>query len=154
MYGPTTGDLVRLGDTDLWVKVERDFAVYGDECTFGGGKTLRDGVGQASGRTDADCLDLVITNALVIDWSGIFKADIGIKDGFIVAIGKAGNPDVMDGVSPSMVIGSNTDVFSGEGKIVTAGGIDTHVHYTCPQQADDALAAGITTVVGGGTGPR
>ena len=154
MYGPTTGDLVRLGATDLWVKVERDYAIYGDECTFGGGKTLRDGVGQASGRTDADCLDLVITNALVVDWSGIFKADIGVKDGFIVAIGKAGNPDVMDGVTPSMVIGSNTDIFSGEGKIVTAGGIDTHVHYTCPQQADDALSAGITTVVGGGTGPR
>ena len=154
MYGPTTGDLIRLGATDLWVKVERDYAVYGDECTFGGGKTMRDGVGQASGQADTNCLDLVITNALVIDWSGIFKADIGIKNGVIVGIGKAGNPDVMDGVSPLMIVGSNTDVISGEGKIVTAGGIDTHVLFTFPQQADEAISAGITTVVGGGTGPR
>ena len=154
MYGPTTGDLIRLGATDLWVKVERDYALYGDECTFGGGKTLRDGVGQASDRADLSCLDLVITNVLVIDWSGIFKADIGVNDGVIVGIGKAGNPDVMDGVSPSLVVGSNTDVIAGEGKILTAGGVDTHVHFTCPQQADEAISAGITTVVGGGTGPR
>ena len=154
MYGPTTGDVIRLGATNLWVKVERDHAVYGDECTFGGGKTVRDGLGQASGRADSRCLDLVVTNALVIDWSGIFKADIGIKGGFIVGIGKAGNPDVMEGVSPSMILGSNTDVIAGEGKIITAGGIDTHVHFTCPQQADEAISAGLTTVVGGGIGPR
>lgn len=154
MFGPTTGDLMRLGATDLWVKVEKDYTSYGDECTFGGGKTLRDGIGQASGRVDSQCLDLVITNALVIDWSGIFKADIGIKDGYIAGIGKAGNPDMMDGVTLSMVVGSNTDAIAGEGKIITAGGIDTHVHLICPQQADEAISAGITTMVGGGTGPR
>ena len=154
MFGPTVGDRVRLGATDLWVKVEKDYIGYGDECTFGGGKTLRDGIGQASGRADAQCLDLVVTNALVVDWSGVFKADIGIKDGFVVGIGKAGNPDIMDGVDPAMVVGSNTDVLAGEGKIVTAGGIDTHVHLICPQQADEAIAAGVTTLVGGGTGPR
>ena len=154
MYGPTVGDYVRLSTMDLWVKVEHDFTVHGDECTFGGGKTLRDGIGQASGRSDADCLDLVITNALVIDWSGIFKADIGVKGGFIAGIGKAGNPDVMDGVNPALIIGSNTDVIAGEGKIVTAGGIDTHCHFICPQQAEEAIATGITTMFSGGTGPR
>lgn len=154
MFGPTVGDFVRLGAMNLWVKVEKDYIGYGDECTFGGGKTLRDGIGQASGRPDTQFLDLVVTNALVIDWSGVFKADIGVKDGFIVGIGKAGNPDVMDGVDSNMVIGSNTDVIAGEGKIVTAGGIDTHVHLICPQQADEAITAGITTLVGGGTGPR
>lgn len=154
MFGPTVGDLVRLGATDLWVKVEKDHIGYGDECTFGGGKTLRDGMGQASGRPDAQCLDLMVTNALVVDWSGVFKADIGIKDGFIVGFGKAGNPDIMDGVDPAMVVGSNTDVFAGEGKIVTAAGIDTHVHFICPQQSDEAITAGTTTLVGGGTGPR
>lgn len=154
MFGPTTGDMVRLGATDLWVKVEKDFTVYGDECVFGGGKTLREGMGQASDWPDGDCLDLVITNALVIDWSGIFKADIGVKDGFIVGIGKAGNPDVMDGVDPSMVVGSTTDVIAGEGKIVTAGGLDTHIHFICPQQAYEAVSSGITTMLGGGTGPR
>jgi len=154
MFGPTVGDTVRLGATDLWVKVEKDFTVHGDECTFGGGKTIRDGIGQSTGRADDECLDLVITNALVIDWSGIFKADIGIKEGILVGIGKAGNPDIMDGVNTNMIIGSNTDVISGEGKILTAGGTDTHVHWTCPQQAADALASGITTMVGGGTGPR
>lgn len=154
MYGPTVGDIVRLGATNLWVKVEKDFTTYGDECTFGGGKTLRDGIGVASGRTDDECLDLVITNALIVDWSGIVKADIGIKGGHIAAIGKAGNPDVMDHVNPSLIVGSNTDVITGEGKIVTAGGIDTHVHLICPQQVTEALATGITTQFAGGTGPR
>ncbi|KAL8952251.1 MAG: hypothetical protein Q9222_001837 [Ikaeria aurantiellina] len=153
MFGPTMGDVVRLGSTDLWVKVEEDFTTYGDECKFGGGKTLRDGMAQASGRVHADCLDTVITNALVIDWSGIFKADIGIRDGIVIGIGKAGNPNVMDGVSPSMVVGSSTDVVAGEGKILTAGGIDSHIHLICPQQAYEAIAAGITTLLGGGTGP-
>jgi urease len=154
MYGPTVGDTVRLSTTDLWVKVERDFTVHGDECTFGGGKTLRDGIGQASGRSDEECLDLVITNALVIDWSGIYKADIGIKAGFIVGIGKAGNPDVMDYVDQKLIVGSTTDVMAGEGKIVTAGAIDTHCHFICPQQADEAIASGVTTMFSGGTGPR
>ena len=153
MFGPTTGDLVRLGSTDLWVKVEKDLTCYGDECKFGGGKTLRDGMGQASGRSDAESLDTVITNALIIDWSGIFKADIGIKDGFIIGIGKAGNPDTMDGVDPAMVVGSCTDVIAGEGFITTAGGLDTHIHFICPQQAYEAVASGITTMLGGGTGP-
>lgn len=154
MYGPITGDIVRLGATDLWVKVEKDFTYHGDECTFGGGKTLRDGLGVASGRSDDECLDLVITNALIVDWAGIVKADVGIKGSHIVGIGKAGNPDVMDGVTSTLVVGSNTDVIAGEGKIVTAGGIDTHVHLICPQQATEALATGITTQFGGGTGPR
>lgn len=153
MFGPTTGDVVRLGSTDLCIKVEQDFTVYGDECTFGGGKTLRDGMAQASGRTHADSLDTLITNALVLDWSGIYKADIGIKEGTITGIGKAGNADVMDGVSSSMVVGSGTDIIAGEGKIVTAGGIDSHIHFICPQQAYEAISSGITTFLGGGTGP-
>ncbi|KAL8820314.1 MAG: hypothetical protein Q9223_001452 [Gallowayella weberi] len=153
MFGPTVGDLVRLGSTNLWVKVEKDHAKYGNECKFGGGKTLRDGMAQASGRIHADSLDTLITNALVIDWSGIFKADIGIKNGIIVGIGKAGNPDLMDGVSPAMVAGSGTDVIAGEGKIITAGGTDSHIHFICPQQAYEAVACGITTFLGGGTGP-
>lgn len=153
MFGPTAGDLVRLGSTDLWVKVEKDYTVYGDECKFGGGKTLREGMGQASGRLDDESLDTVITNALIVDWSGIFKADIGIKDGVIVGIGKAGNPDVMGGVDPKMVIGSCTDVIAGEGNIITAGAIDSHVHFICPQQVHEAVASGITTMLGGGTGP-
>ena len=153
MFGPTVGDVVRLGATDLWIKVEKDHTVYGDECSFGGGKTLREGMGQASGRPDAESLDTVISNALIVDWSGIVKADIGIKNGVIVGIGKAGNPDVMDGVDPAMVVGSCTDVIAGEGKIVTAGGLDTHIHFICPQQAYEAVAAGITTMLGGGTGP-
>lgn len=154
MFGPTTGDLVRLGSTELWVEVEKDFTVYGDECKFGGGKTLREGMGQASGRAATECLDLVITNALILDWTGIFKADIGVKDGVIVGIGKAGNPDVMHGVDQSMIVGSCTDVIAGEGKIVTAGGLDTHIHFICPQQAVEAVSSGITTFLGGGTGPR
>lgn len=153
MFGPTTGDLIRLGSTDLWIKVEKDFTVYGDECTFGGGKSVREGMGQASGRYAAECLDTVITNALVVDWTGIFKADIGIKDGHIVGIGKAGNPDVMDGVHHNLIIGSSTDVIAGENKIVTAGGFDSHIHFICPQQIEQALASGVTTLLGGGTGP-
>ncbi|EEP81752.1 urease [Uncinocarpus reesii 1704] len=153
MFGPTTGDLVRLGSTNLWVKVEKDLTRYGDESSFGGGKSIRDGMGQATGRHSADTLDAVVTNALVIDWTGIYKADIGIKDGLICGVGQAGNPDVMDGVTPNMIIGSTTDVISGEAKIVTAGGIDTHVHFICPQQVEEALASGVTTMLGGGTGP-
>ncbi len=154
MYGPTTGDLVRLGATDLWIKVEKDFTHYGDECCFGGGKTIRDGMGQASGRADKESLDTVITNAVIVDWSGIYKADIGIKDGVIVGIGKAGNPDVMEGVDPTLVIGSSTDVIAGEHAIVTAGGFDSHIHTICPQQAYESICSGITTMLGGGTGPR
>ncbi|KAK3394337.1 putative urease [Podospora didyma] len=153
MFGPTTGDLVRLGATDLWIKVEKDFTFYGDECKFGGGKTLREGMGQATGRSDADTLDMVVTNALIVDWSGIYKADIGVKAGVIVGIGKAGNPDVMDGVTPNMAVGSCTDVVAGEGKIITAGGLDTHIHFICPQQAYESIASGITTMLGGGVGP-
>ncbi|KAL8819928.1 MAG: hypothetical protein Q9191_007624 [Dirinaria sp. TL-2023a] len=153
MFGPTAGDVVRLGSTDLWIKVEKDLTGYGDECKFGGGKTLREGMGQASGRPDAESLDTLITNALIVDWSGILKADIGIKNGVIVGIGKAGNPDTMDGVDPAMVVGSCTDVIAGEGLIVTAGGLDSHIHFICPQQVYEAVAAGITTMLGGGTGP-
>jgi urease len=153
MFGPTTGDRVRLGSTDLWIKVEKDLTVYGDECKFGGGKTLREGMGQATGRSDAESLDLVVVNALIVDWTGIYKADIGVKDGIIVAIGKAGNPDVMDGVTEGMIVGSCTDVIAGENKIITAGGMDSHIHFICPQQANEAIASGITTMLGGGVGP-
>ncbi|EME45914.1 hypothetical protein DOTSEDRAFT_70061 [Dothistroma septosporum NZE10] len=153
MFGPTTGDRIRLGPTDLWIKVEKDLTVYGDECSFGGGKTIRDGMGQASGRHDAECLDTVITNALIVDWTGVYKADIGIKNGIIAGIGKAGNPDVMTGVDDNLVIGAATDVIAGEHKIITAGGFDSHIHFICPQQAYEAVASGITTFLGGGTGP-
>src|SRR3954471_13476530 len=153
IYGPTTGDKVRLGDTSLILQVEKDFAVYGDEAKFGGGKTIREGMGQAAGVGDKDALDCVITNALIVDYTGIFKADIGIKNGFISAIGKAGNPDVMANVTPGMIIGVTTEVIAGEGLIVTAGGIDSHIHFICPQQAHEAIAAGLTTMIGGGTGP-
>lgn len=153
MFGPTTGDRVRLGDTNLWIEIEKDYTVYGDENKFGGGKVTRDGMGQASGRADVDVLDTVITNAIVIDWSGIYKADIGIKNGYITGIGKAGNPDIQDGVDPKLVVGSNTDVIAAEGKIITAGGLDTHVHYICPQIGEEALSSGLTTIIGGGTGP-
>ncbi|KAI1097645.1 Urease, alpha subunit [Jackrogersella minutella] len=153
MFGPTTGDLVRLGATDLWVRVEKDLTTYGDECKFGGGKTLREGMGQMTGCADADSLDMVVTNALIVDYTGIYKADIGVKDGLIVGIGKAGNPDVMDGVTEGMIVGSCTDVIAGEGKIVTAGGLDTHIHFICPQQVYESVASGITTMLGGGTGP-
>ncbi|TFK27820.1 urease [Coprinopsis marcescibilis] len=153
MFGPTVGDRVRLGDTALWVEVERDATVYGDEVKFGGGKSIREGMGQATGLSSNATLDLVITNALIVDWSGIYKADIGIKDGVIVGIGKAGNPDVMANVDPNLIIGSSTEVIAGEKLIVTAGALDAHIHYICPQQVEEALASGTTTMVGGGTGP-
>ncbi|KAM5484334.1 Urease [Microsporum audouinii] len=153
MFGPTTGDLIKLAATDLWVRVEKDLTTYGDECTFGGGKSLREGMGQATGRRADEVLDSCITNAVILDWTGIYKADIGIKNGIIVGIGKAGNPDVMDGITPGMIIGSATDIVAGERMFVTAGGIDTHIHFICPQQVDEALASGITTMLGGGTGP-
>ncbi|WP_024873419.1 urease subunit alpha [Tolumonas lignilytica] len=150
MFGPTTGDRVRLADTDLWLEVEKDFTIYGDEVKFGGGKVIRDGQGQGQALS-RDCLDLVITNALIIDHWGIAKADIGVKNGRIVGIGKAGNPDVQPGVT--LVIGPGTEVIAGEGSIVTAGGIDSHIHFICPQQIEEALCSGITTMLGGGTGP-
>lgn len=153
LYGPTTGDRIRLGDTDLWAEIEHDYAVYGDECTFGGGKVIRDAMGQASGRAAADVLDTVITNAVLIDVTGIVKADVGIKDGRIVGIGKAGNPDTMLGVSPGMVIGACTEVIAGEGLVATAGGLDSHVHFLSMEMCEEGLASGLTTLLGGGTGP-
>ena len=150
MFGPTTGDQVRLADTELFIEIEHDFTIYGEEVKFGGGKVIRDGMGQSQ-RTAKDIVDTVITNAVIVDHTGILKADIGIKDGRIAAIGKAGNPDIQPGVT--IVIGPGTEVIAGEGKIVTAGGIDTHIHFICPQQIDDALASGVTTLIGGGTGP-
>src|SRR5260221_3730848 len=144
MFGPTTGDRLRLGDTSLILEVEKDFAVYGDECKFGGGKVIREGMGQAGGVGQDDALDCVITNALVVDYSGIYKADIGIKNGLIAGIGKAGNPDVMNGVTPGMIVGVTTEVIASEGLILTAGGIDSHIHYICPQQAFEATASGVT----------
>jgi urease subunit alpha len=153
MFGPTAGDKVRLGDTSLILEVEKDFTVYGDECKFGGGKVIREGMGQAAGVGAKDALDCVITNALVVDCTGIYKADIGIKDGLIAGIGKAGNPDVMAGVTKKMIVGVTTEIIAGEGLILTAGGFDAHIHFICPQQAHEAIAAGLTTMVGGGTGP-
>jgi urease subunit alpha len=154
LYGPTTGDRLRLADTELIIEVEKDFTSYGDESKFGGGKTLRDGMGQASGYTrEAGALDLVITNALIIDHWGIVKADIGIRDGKIVGIGKSGNPGMMDGVSPNMIVDAATEAIAAEGMIVTAGGIDSHIHFICPQQIEEALSSGVTTMIGGGTGP-
>ncbi len=153
LFGPTTFDRVRLGDTGLYARVERDHAQYGDECKFGGGKVLRDGMGQAAGVAERDALECVLTGALIIDYTGIYKADIGIRGGRIAGIGKAGNPDVMAGVTPGMVIGVTTEVISAEGLIVTAGGVDTHVHFISPQQAAEALSSGVTTLIGGGTGP-
>src|SRR5436190_5442565 len=153
MFGPTTGDKVQLGDTSLVLEVERDHTVYGDECKFGGGKVIREGMGQAAGVGDKEALDCVITNALVVDHTGIYKADLGIKKGLIAGIGKAGNPDVMAGVTKGMIVGVTTEVVAGEGLILTAGGLDTHIHFICPQQAYEAVAAGLTTMVGGGTGP-
>ncbi|MEA2362394.1 MAG: urease subunit alpha [Thermoleophilaceae bacterium] len=155
LFGPTAGDRVRLGDTSLWAEVERDLLVPGDECVFGGGKTLRDGLGTHGGVTAADgALDFVITNVLVIDAVlGIVKADIGIKDGRIVGVGKAGNPQVMDGVDPRMVVGANTDVRSAEGMIATAGAIDVHVHFDSAGLCEEAIASGVTTMIGGGLGP-
>lgn len=150
MYGPTTGDRVRLADTSLIAEVEKDFTVYGEEVKFGGGKVIRDGMGQSQ-RMSKDCADTVLTNALIIDWWGIVKADIGIKDGRISGIGKAGNPDVQSGVT--IVIGPATEIIAAEGMIVTAGGVDSHIHFICPQQIDEALSSGVTTMIGGGTGP-
>ena len=150
MYGPTTGDRIRLADTELVIEIEKDYAIYGEEVKFGGGKVIRDGMGQSQ-RVRADVMDTVITNAVIVDHWGIVKADIGIKDGLIAAIGKAGNPDIQPGVT--MAIGGATEIIAGEGMIVTAGGIDTHIHFICPQQIDEALMSGITTMLGGGTGP-
>lgn len=151
MFGPTTGDCVRLADTDLWIEIEKDFTVYGDEVKFGGGKVIRDGMGQHPLATRSESMDLVLTNAIIVDYTGIYKADIGIKDGKIAAIGKAGNPLLMDGVN--ITIGAATEVIAAEGKIVTAGGIDAHIHFICPQQIETALSSGMTTMIGGGTGP-
>jgi urease subunit alpha len=154
MFGPTVGDRVRLADTELLLEIERDFTVYGDEVKFGGGKVIRDGMGQSPVQTSAGgAPDLVITNVVVFDYWGIVKADVGIKNGRIYGIGKAGNPLLMDGVSPELVIGPGTEVLAGEGKILTAGGIDSHIHFICPQQITEALASGVTTMIGGGTGP-
>ena len=156
LYGPTTGDRVRLADTDLIVEVEKDFTTYGDEITFGGGKVIRDGMGQSSRaarETEKGVLDLVITNALIIDYWGIVKGDIGIRDGKIVRVGKAGNPDTMAGVDPELIVGASTEVIAGENMIVTAGAVDSHIHFISPQQIYEALSAGITTMIGGGTGP-
>ena len=151
MYGPTTGDKVRLADTDLFVEVETDMTSYGDEVKFGGGKVIRDGMGQSQVSRDGGAVDTVITNALIIDVSGIYKADLGLKDGLIHSIGKAGNPDTQESVN--IIIGPSTEAIAGEGLILTAGGFDSHIHFICPQQIDDALHSGITTMLGGGTGP-
>ena len=150
MFGPTVGDRLRLADTELWIEVEKDFTIYGEEVKFGGGKVIRDGMGQSQ-RVSKDIADTVITNALIIDHWGIVKADIAIKSGRIAAIGKAGNPDVQPGIT--IVIGPGTEIIAGEGMIVTAGGIDTHIHFICPQQIEEALMSGVTTMMGGGTGP-
>src|SRR5437868_12121985 len=150
LFGPTTGDRVRLADTALVVEVEKDLTVYGEEVKFGGGKVIRDGMGQSQ-RVAKECADTVITNALVIDWWGIVKCDLAIKNGKIAKLGKAGNPDIQPAVD--IIIGAGTEIIAGEGMIVTAGGIDSHIHFICPQQIDDALASGVTTMVGGGTGP-
>jgi urease subunit alpha len=150
MFGPTTGDRVRLADTNLIIEVEKDFTVYGEEVKFGGGKVIRDGMGQSQ-RISKYTVDTVITNALIVDHWGIVKADVGLKNGFISAIGKAGNPDIQPGVT--MIIGPGTEVIAGEGMILTAGGVDSHIHFICPQQVDDALMSGVTTMLGGGTGP-
>ena len=151
MFGPTTGDRVRLADTDLVIEVERDHTTYGEEVKFGGGKVIRDGMGQSQVTRAGGAMDTVITNALIIDHSGIYKADVGLKDGLIASIGKAGNPDTQPGVT--IIIGPGTEILAGEGRILTAGGIDPHIHFICPQQIEEALASGVTTMFGGGTGP-
>jgi len=156
LYGPTTGDRIRLADTDLIIEVEQDFTQYGDEITFGGGKVIRDGMGQSSTarrESEPGALDLVITNAVILDHWGIAKGDIGIKHGRIVKVGKAGNPDTMEGVDPQLVVGAATEVIAGENLIVTAGGVDSHIHFISPQQVHEAISNGITTMIGGGTGP-
>ncbi len=151
MYGPTTGDRLRLGDTDLIIEVERDLTTYGEEVKFGGGKVIRDGMGQSQIPRAGGAVDTVITNALIVDWTGIYKADVGLRDGLIHKIGKAGNPDTQPGVT--IIIGPGTDIIAGEGRILTAGGMDAHIHFICPQQFEDSLHSGITTLIGGGTGP-
>ena len=151
MYGPTTGDKIRLADTELFIEIEKDFTIYGEEVKFGGGKTIRDGMGQSQVSRSEGAVDTVITNCVIIDPKGIYKADIGIKDGLINNIGKAGNPDVQPAVN--IIIGPGTDIIAGEGKIVTAGGFDSHIHFICPQQIEESLHSGITTMLGGGTGP-
>jgi len=151
MYGPTTGDRVRLADTELFIEVEKDFTTYGEEVKFGGGKVIRDGMGQSQVTRANGAVDTVITNALIVDHTGIYKADIGLRDGLIAAIGKAGNPDTQPGVN--IIIGPSTEAIAGEGKILTAGGFDAHIHFICPQQIDEALYSGVTTMLGGGTGP-
>jgi urease alpha subunit len=153
LFGPTLGDKIQLADTCLFAEVEKDFTTYGDECVFGAGKVVRDGMGQSTGVESSGALDCLITNAVIIDYTGIVKADVGIKNGRIAGIGKAGNPDVMAGVDPDLVIGVNTEVLSGEGLILTAGGLDVHFHFICPQEIPTAVASGITTLLGGGTGP-
>ena len=151
MFGPTTGDRVRLADTDLIIEVEADRTIYGEEVKFGGGKVIRDGMGQSQVTRAGGAVDSVITNALIVDHTGIYKADIGLKDGRISGIGKAGNPDIQPGVD--IIVGPGTEAIAAEGKIVTAGGLDVHIHFICPQQIDDALYSGLTTMMGGGTGP-
>lgn len=155
MYGPTTGDKVRLGDTELFIEIEKDYTTYGEEIKFGGGKTIREGMTQSSTVTCANgALDYVLTNCIILDYWGVVKADIGIKDGKIAGVGKAGNPDTQDNVDPNMVVANGTEALACEGMIVTAGGIDTHIHFICPQQIETALYSGITTMIGGGTGPN
>ena len=151
MFGPTVGDRLRLADTNLIIEIERDCTILGEEVKFGGGKVIRDGMGQSQLSNSAGAADTVITNAVILDWTGIYKADIALRGGRIAAIGKAGNPDIQHGVD--IVIGPGTEIIAGEGRIVTAGGIDAHIHYICPQQVEEALASGVTTFVGGGTGP-
>src|SRR6201985_758734 len=149
-FGPTTGHRVRLADTELIIEIERDFTTYGEEVKFGGGKVIRDGMGQSQLSRAQGAVDTVITNAVIIDHWGIVKADVGLKDGRIVGIGKAGNPDVQPGVD--IIVGPGTEAIAGEGKILTAGGLDSHIHWICPQQAEEAIASGVTTMLGGGTG--
>src|SRR3981189_2810934 len=151
MFGPTTGDRVRLADADLIIEVEKDFTTYGEEVKFGGGKVIRDGMGQSQVTNRKGAVDTVITNALILDHWGIVKAGVGLKDGRISAVGKAGNPDIQPGVT--IVIGPGTEVIAGEGKILTAGGFDTHIHFICPQEVEEALVSGVTSLLGGGTGP-
>ncbi|MFL5138719.1 MAG: urease subunit alpha, partial [Microvirga sp.] len=151
MFGPTVGDTLRLADTDLVIEVERDLTTYGEEVKFGGGKVIRDGMGQSQAGRAAGAVDTVITNALIVDHWGIVKADVGLCDGRICAIGKAGNPDTQPGVT--IIIGPGTEAIAGEGKILTAGGMDAHIHFICPQQIEEALMSGVTTMLGGGTGP-
>jgi urease subunit alpha len=150
MFGPTTGDRLRLADSELFIEVEKDHTTYGEEVKFGGGKVIRDGMGQSQAAC-ADTPDTVITNAVILDWWGVVKADVAIKDGRIQAIGKAGNPDIQPGVD--IVIGPGTEAIAGEGQILTAGAIDAHIHFICPQQIEEALMSGVTTMIGGGTGP-